>query len=205
MTSARGILASLDLPADTPLDRTAGLVAANERIKSGDDVTREAFTRAGRYLGRFLAPAILLMDPARVTFYGHQYLAKQEYESAIAFHDGLRTALTECAASRPQVLEQSSHRVALSRRTDRGGGCRSSSPLALPEAAYPLGSVLVGLGGRSGYGTGRAAAGLRGCLVVAARELGLSCCDQKIVEGCFCSSGSPTSGHCSRRVDSNNC
>jgi predicted NBD/HSP70 family sugar kinase/transcriptional regulator with XRE-family HTH domain len=103
MASIEGVLGRLGIPAETPDQRTAGLAIANDRISNGDDTVRAAFRDAGKAHGRFLASAVLLLDPERVVTYAHPYLAKREYESAAAFQDGVQFALDEAASSRLPV------------------------------------------------------------------------------------------------------
>lgn len=74
VASAEGILHSLKIPANTPLEIEEGLAAANDRAEKGNTEAVEAFTKAGEVLGRTLAPTVALLDPARVVFYGHRQL-----------------------------------------------------------------------------------------------------------------------------------
>jgi predicted NBD/HSP70 family sugar kinase/transcriptional regulator with XRE-family HTH domain len=100
MASARGILTALGISAETSPQRTEGLAAASERIRDGDVAARAAFIDAGRSLGRFLVPIVLLIDPTRAIFYADPYLAKKEHDSARAFQAGVQAALEEASSSR---------------------------------------------------------------------------------------------------------
>ncbi|MDP9696712.1 UNVERIFIED_ORG: putative NBD/HSP70 family sugar kinase/transcriptional regulator with XRE-family HTH domain [Arthrobacter globiformis] len=105
MASIEGVLSRLGIPAATPQERTAGMIVANERISKGDNGVRAAFHDAGKAHGRFLATAVLMLDPARAVTYAHPYLVKREYGCALAFQDGVQFALDEAKSSRLPVAD----------------------------------------------------------------------------------------------------
>lgn len=151
ISTAGAILHRLGLPAETHNEVRESLIAAADRVRTGDEEAAQAFRDAGMALGHFLAQVMVLFDPSRVAIYGHKELMAADSPSGKQFQSAVLSCL-EGGVSKGEDHADRVHWHQLTKHTDATAAGAAAMRDFLYRPVHWRPSVLARRGARVGEG-----------------------------------------------------